>query len=140
VGYAVAHPTLAEYLWRSRLPFHLGGLALAGALAALEDTDHVARTRELVIAGRAWLQERLNELGLVVIPSQSNFVVFRPGYDPQQVYARLVQRGVVVRPAGFFYMPAFIRVTVGTHEQDTRFIAALQEVLDELATMKPARI
>jgi len=132
VGYAVAHPELAEYLWRCRLPFHLGALSLAGAMAALEDAEHVARTREMVIEGRRWLHQRLTEMGLDPIPSQSNFVVFRPGYDPRQVYEHLLRRGVVVRPAGFFYMPDCVRVTVGTREQNERFIAALQEVLEEL--------
>lgn len=139
VGYAVAHPMLAEYLWRSRLPFHLGSLALAGAMAALEDTEHVARTRKLILVERVWLQQRLAELGLLVIPSQSNFILFRPGYDPQQVYEFLLRRGVVVRPASFFYMPDFVRVTVGTHEQNVRFIAALEEVLEELAAVEAAK-
>lgn len=132
VGYAVAHPELAEYLWRCRLPFHLGALALAGAMAALEDTEHVARTRAMVLEGRRWLHQQLAEMGLEPIPSQSNFIVFRPGYDPRQVYEHLLQRGVVVRPAGFFYMPDWVRVTVGTKEQNERFIAALREVLKEL--------
>lgn len=138
VGYAVAHPTLAEYLWRSRLPFHLGSLTLAGAMAAAEDTDHVARSREMVLAGRQWLYQQLTGLGLFTIPSQSNFVTFRPEYNPQLVYERLLRRGVVVRPAGFFYMPDWVRVTVGTREQNERFITALKAVLDELAALEEA--
>lgn len=139
VGYAIAHPTLAEYLWRSRLPFHLGSLALVGAMAALDDVDHVSRTRELIIAERAKLVNRLKDLGLFVVPSQSNFIIFRPGYDPQTVYEHLLRRGVIVRPADFFYMPDFIRVSVGTPEQNERFIAALKDVLDNLAADRSER-
>ncbi len=138
VGYAIAHPELAEYLWRCRLPFHLGALSLAGALAALDDPDHVARTRQVVIEGRRWLHRQLAEMGLNPVPSQSNFLVFRPGYDPQQVYEHLLRRGVVVRPAGFFYMPDWVRVTVGTREQNERFVTALKEVLDELGAREAA--
>lgn len=136
VGYAVAHPILAEYLWRIRIPFHLGSLSLAGAMAAIEDTDHVARSREMVLAGREWLYRQLKELGLFVIPSQANFLTFRPGYDPHLVYEHLLRRGVVIRPAGFFYMPDWVRVTVGTREQNERFITALREVLKEIAAME----
>lgn len=138
VGYAAAHPELAEYLWRTRIPFHLGSLALAGAMAAAEDTDHVARSREMVLAGRQWLYQQLTGLGLFTIPSQSNFVTFRPEYNPQLVYEYLLRRGVVVRPAGFFYMPDWVRVTIGTQEQNERFISALKEVLAELTAMEEA--
>ncbi|MFQ5594616.1 MAG: histidinol-phosphate transaminase [Anaerolineae bacterium] len=138
VGYAVAHPELAEYLWRTRMPFHLGALALAGAMAATEDTDHVARSREMVLSGREWLYQQLTDLGLFAIPSQANFLIFRPEYDPQLVYDHLLRHGIVVRPAGFFYMPDFVRVTVGTQEQNERFITALKEVLDELAALEKA--
>lgn len=138
LGYAVAHRALAEYLWRLRLPFHLNSLALAGAMAALDDTEHVARTRELVIAGRAWLYERLTSMELPAIPSQTNFLLFRPGYDPQLVYEHLMRRGVIVRPGGFFYMPDAVRVTVGTPEQNERFIVALREVLERLAALEEA--
>ena len=138
VGYAVAHPELAGYLWRCRLPFHLGALTLAGAMAALEDTQHVARTRAMVIEGRRWLHQQLTEMGLSPIPSQSNFITFRPGYNPQKVYELLMRRGVVVRPAGFFYMPDCVRVTVGTRRENERFVAALKEVLDELAALEAA--
>ena len=132
VGYAIAPPELAQYLWRCRQPFHLSTLAMTGAMAALEDQEHVARTRAIVIEGRKWLHHQLAEMGLDPVPSQSNFIVFRPGYSPQQVYERLLQRGVVVRPAGPFYMPEHVRVTVGTPEQNERFIAALREVLAEM--------
>lgn len=138
VGYAVAHPELAEYLWRCRLPFHLSSVTLAGAMAAVEDTDHVARTREMVLTEREWLYRQLRELGLSPIPTQSNFITFRPGYDPQLVYEHLMRHGVVIRPAGFFYMPDCARVTVGVHEQNERFIAALKDVLGELAAMEEA--
>lgn len=138
VGYGVAPQPIAEYLWRARLPFHIGTLALAGALAALEDTAHVARTREVMLAERAWLQNRLTEMGLYFIPSQANFIVIRPGFDPNLVHQHLLRRGVMIRPMAFFYMPDFIRVTVGTRHENERFLEALTETLAELADMEKA--
>jgi histidinol-phosphate aminotransferase len=132
VGYAFARREIAEYLQRLRLPFHFGLAALRGALAALGDGEHVARSRALVLAERPWLQARLAELDLPIIPSQANFVAFRPPFAADLVFERLLRQGVIIRPLGFFYMPAWMRVTVGTHTENERFSAALRDVLEEL--------
>lgn len=133
VGYAIARPDLAEYLRRLRVPFQMGSLAIAGALAALDDDEHVERTRALVQAERQWLLAELSRRTLDPLASQANFLVFRPGFDPEVVYERLLRRGVVVRPAKAFYMPEHIRVSTGTRAENERFVAALDEVLAELA-------
>lgn len=132
VGYAFARREIAEYLQRLRLPFHLGVAALRGALAALDDAEHVARSRALVLAERPWLEAQLAELDLPYIPSQANFICFRPPFPPDRVFERLLRLGVIIRPLSFFYMPDWMRVTVGTHAQNERFIAALRTVLEEL--------
>jgi histidinol-phosphate aminotransferase len=132
VGYAFARREIAEYLQRLRLPFHLGVAALRGALAALDDAEHVARSRALVLAERPWLEAQLAELGLPYIPSQANFVCFRPPFSADLVFQRLLRLGVIIRPLSLFYMPDWMRVTVGTHAQNERFIAALRTVLEEL--------
>lgn len=132
VGYAFARREIAEYLQRLRLPFHLGVAALHGALAALDDAEHVARSRALVLAERPWLEAQLAELDLPYIPSQANFVCFRPPFPPDRVFERLLRLGVIIRPLSLFYMPDWMRVTVGTHAQNERFITALRTVLEEL--------
>lgn len=132
VGYAFARREIAEYLQRLRLPFHLGVAALRGALAALEDTDHVARSRALVLAERPWLEAQLAELDLPYVPSQANFVCFRPPFPADLVFQQLLRLGVIIRPLSLFYLPDWMRVTVGTHSENERFIAALRTVLEEL--------
>lgn len=132
VGYAFARREIAEYLQRLRLPFHLGMAALRGALAALDDAEHVARSRALVLAERPWLEAQLAELDLPYIPSQANFICFRPPFPPDRVFERLLRLGVIIRPLSLFYMPDWMRVTVGTHAQNERFIAALHTALEEL--------
>ncbi len=132
VGYAFARSDVAEYLERLHLPFHFGLAALRGALAALDDTEHVARSRALVLAERPWLEERLAELDLPYIPSQANFISFRPPFPADIMFERLLRMGVIVRPLAFFYMPDWMRVTVGTRPDNERFIACLRTALEEL--------
>lgn len=129
VGWGLAPAEVAGYLRRLRGPFALGSLAIAGALAALDDAGHLARSRRLVIRERAWLHRELSRRGLQPVPSQANFVLFRPGRSPEEVYERLLEHGVIVRPAAYFDSPECIRVTVGTRSQNRRFMAALDDVL-----------
>ncbi len=126
VGYAVGSSELVGYLLRVRQPFSVSLLAQRAALAALDDQEHVRRSVALNRQERARLAAELTELGFVPPPSQANFLFFdclRPG---REIYQSLLQRGVIVRPLG---QTSFLRVTVGTPEQNDRFLAALREVL-----------
>ncbi len=134
-GYAVARQEIADYLRRLQHPFHLSELALRGALAALDDDEHVRRTRALVVAERAWLQARLDELNLFYIPSQGNFISLKPGYPADLVYERMLRQGVIIRPLGLFYMPDFIRVSIGTRLENERFLEILKKTLIDLAEL-----
>ncbi len=135
IGYAIARPKVARYLRRLQQPFHHSRLVLHGALAALDDDEHVRRTRELVAAERDWLQARLDRLGLFCIPSQANFIAIEAGYPADLVYERMLRQGVIIRPLSFFYMPDFIRVTVGARADNERFLDALEKTLRELSKL-----
>lgn len=129
VGYGVARPEIAQYLRRLHLPFHMGTLALAGAVAALSDTEFVERSVRLAEAGREFLYQGLAELDVSYLPSQTNFISFDPGVDTQMLFEDLLKEGVIVRPLAAFRMPSHARVTVGTRAQNERFLAALRRVL-----------
>jgi histidinol-phosphate aminotransferase len=131
-GYAITSAEIARYLRRLQHPFHLGELVLHGALAALDDDEYVRRSQALIAAERHWLQARLDELRLFYIPSQGNFNALKPGYPAELVYERMLQQGVIIRPLGLFYMPDFIRVSIGTHPENERFLEALTSTLAEL--------
>jgi histidinol-phosphate aminotransferase len=139
LGYAIAPPEIARYLSRARQSFHLGQLVMASGIAALKDKDHLEKTISQTIAGREWLYEHLQRLGLPVWPSQANFVLFRPAYPPAEVSERLLQKGVIVRPMTQFYLPAHLRVTVGTPGENELFLTALDQVLAELAAAGVAK-
>ena len=131
VGYALAHPSVADVMNRVRQPFNVNSIALAAATAALDDMEFVARSYAENLRGLKRLEEGATALGLDYIPSHANFITIKVGKGAE-VYKRLLRRGVIVRPIGGGYgLPEHLRVTVGTPEENERFLAALAASLKE---------
>ena len=131
VGYALAHPSIADVMNRVRQPFNVNSLALAAATAALDDMEFVARSYAANLEGMRQLEAGAKRLGLEWIPSFGNFVSIRVG-RANEIYRRLLKRGVIVRPVGGPYeMPEHLRVTVGTPEENDKFLSALAASLKE---------
>jgi histidinol-phosphate aminotransferase len=130
LGYGLARPEVVEYIDRVRPPFNTSLVAQAAGVAAIEDVEHVARSRALVQAERPFLERGLRALGATVVPSQGNFVLAdfagKPGKD---VFEGLLREGVIVRPLGGYGFPTAQRITVGTHRDNERCLAALEKVL-----------
>ena len=127
-GYCLASEELIGYLARLRQPFSLNLLAQEAALAALQDEEFLRRSVELVREGRKLLSDSLRRLGMKVFESHANFVLFR-GERPDLPEA-LLRRGVIVRGCSSFGLDSrYVRVSVGTEEQNRRFLEALEEVL-----------
>jgi len=131
VGYAFAHPSVADIMNRVRQPFNVNSLALAAATAALDDMEFVARSFADNLQGMRQIEEGAKGLGLEWIPSYGNFITLRVG-KANEIYRRLLKRGVIVRPVGGGYqLPEHLRVTIGTAEENERFLAALAPSLKE---------
>lgn len=136
VGYALCQPDVAAMLHRVRQPFNVNNLALAGAMAALDDEEFVERSYQLNVAGMKQLLAGFRRLGLTWIPSFANFVsVEIPRLDDKSaagaVYQGLLRQGVIVRPVAGYGMPHHLRVTVGLPEENEQFLAALEKALGE---------
>jgi histidinol-phosphate aminotransferase len=129
VGYAVADAELIGFLERARHPFNVNSLAQAAAVAALGDTEHLERVRELTHQGLALFEKAFDELGLEYARSDANFVLLGVGTDAAELYERLLRRGVITRTMGAFGLPTHLRVSVGLPEENERFIAALRAEL-----------
>lgn len=129
IGYGVAPAGLASVLQKTRQPFNANGIAQAGAAAGLHDEDHMRQTREITFEGRRFFETEFKALGLEYVPSSANFVLVRVG-DGDRVFKELLARGIIVRAMRSYKMPDWIRVSVGTMEQNRRFIRELPEVLD----------
>ncbi len=134
-GYGIAEPQITGLLQRVRQPFNLNHIAQEAACAALEDGQHLDQSRALNAEGLALLQRELPRRDLECVPSIANFLCFRapPGCQAQALYEALLQRGVIVRPVEQVYdMPGYLRVSVGRPADNERFLAALDEALDQL--------
>jgi histidinol-phosphate aminotransferase len=135
VGYALAHPSVADVMNRVRQPFNVNSMALAAAVAALDDMEFVARSYAENLQGLRQLEDGAKRLGLDFIPSFGNFITVRVAQDGKpaaEIYKRLLRRGVIVRPIGGGYgLPEHLRVTVGTAQENEKFLGALAASLKD---------
>ncbi len=132
IGYGIAPAEIIDILQKTRQPFNVNGVALAGALAGLADTEHQARTKAVTDEGREFLQKSFAKMGLSYIPSFANFVLVNVG-DGQRVFEGLLKQGIIVRAMKSYKLPAWVRVSVGTPEENRRFVQGLEEVLSASA-------
>jgi len=130
VGYAFADAQVADMMNRVRQPFNVNSVAQAAAVAALADEEFVRRTHEMNRHGMAQITTGLNKLGLAFIPSCGNFVSFRIG-DGMKMYRRLLELGVIVRPVANYEMAEYLRVSIGTEQENAKFLSALQQAIEE---------
>ena len=128
IGYGLGPVELVQVLQKTRQPFNTNGIAQAGALASLGDEEHQQRTRELTHEGRALLEGEFAALGLEYVPSAANFVLVRVG-NGKSVFQALLREGIIVRDMDAYALPEWIRVSIGTPEQNRRFLAELRRVL-----------
>ncbi|HET7798645.1 MAG TPA: histidinol-phosphate transaminase [Nevskia sp.] len=128
-GYALSHPSVADLLNRVRQPFNLNMLALLAAEVALGDQEHVAKAVELNRTEMARIKAEFAALGLSVLPSQANFLTFNLGREAAPIHKGLLERGVIVRPMASYGMPTWLRVSIGTAAENTRFLTALKAAL-----------
>lgn len=128
VGYAITTEEIAGLLNKARSPFNVNLIAQVGALAALDDAEHLRRSVEMVNAGRAAYYAAFNAMGLEYVPSHTNFILVRVG-DGAQVYAEALRRGVITRPMGGYGLPEYIRITIGNEAENGKCLAVLREIL-----------
>jgi histidinol-phosphate aminotransferase len=128
IGYGVAPKELISIMQRVRQPFNVNAAAQWAALAALDDVDHVRRSLEVNRQGLEYLQSEFAKLGLAHVPSHGNFILVRVGKG-QEIFQQLLTQGVIVRPMGAYKFPEYVRVTVGTMEENRKFIDALERVI-----------
>jgi histidinol-phosphate aminotransferase len=125
VGYAVSSGEIADLLGRVRQPFNVNSLALAGAEAALADTQFIEASRRSNSEGMSQLTHGLSELGISFAPSAGNFILADFQSDPMPVYEALLQAGIIIRPVGNYGLHNHLRITIGTPDQNRALLAAL---------------
>jgi histidinol-phosphate aminotransferase len=128
IGYGIARPELIQVLHKTRQPFNVSGLAQAAALAGLEDETHLSETKRITDEGRDYLQKEFAAMKLQFVPSVANFVLVNVG-DGAKIFRALLERRIIVRALKGYNLAPWIRISVGTMEQNRRCIAALKEIL-----------
>lgn len=129
IGYGIGSKELIALMQRVRQPFNVNAPAQWAALAALDDTEHVRRSLEVNRLGLDFLQKQFTRLGLEFVPSYANFILVRVGRG-QEIFQELLKQGVIVRPTAGYRFPEYVRVTVGTMEENKKFIQALEKTLE----------
>jgi histidinol-phosphate aminotransferase len=129
LGYGIMPPSLADVLLRIKLPFSVNILAEIAGMAALEDRDFAETTLRTIVQGRDYLTRMLSGLGCEVFPSQANFLLVRPPVDAGTLFEALLTKGVIIRHLGSYSMPDFVRVSIGTREENEHLVHALKELL-----------
>jgi histidinol-phosphate aminotransferase len=115
---------------RVRQPFNVNSIALTAAAAALDDMEFVARSYAENREGMKRIEQGAASLGLDFIPSYGNFITIRVG-KANEIFKRLLKRGVIVRPVAGYELPEHLRVSIGTPEENERFLSALAASLRE---------
>jgi histidinol-phosphate aminotransferase len=128
LGYGIARPELIQVLQKTREPFNINGIAQAGAVASLADESHARETKRLTSEGRDFFEEEFSKMQLEFVPGVANFVLVKVG-DGAAVFRALLKRGVIVRALTGYDFPGWVRISVGTMEQNRKCIAALREAL-----------
>ncbi len=127
IGFGAASPQVADMMNRVRQPFNVNSLAQAAAVASLDDDEFVQRSYALNQAGMLQITQGLTQLGLTYIPSYGNFVSFRIE-QAMQVYQKLLEQGVIVRPVANYDMADYLRVSIGLFSENARFLEVLGQI------------
>lgn len=129
VGYGISNPEIISYMERVREPFNVNLLAQAAASAALDDSAFLKRTLSHVKREKEFLYNAFKKMGLEYIPSATNFILVNAKMDSKEISNGLLASGVIVRDMKAWGLDSYIRVTMGTREENRKFIKALEKVL-----------
>ncbi|MBB5021723.1 histidinol-phosphate transaminase [Desulfurispira natronophila] len=132
IGYAVGSAEIIGYLNKTRQPFNVNLLAQTAAEGALDDVEFLTASVENNSQGLELITATLDRLGIGYVPSQANFILIHTGGDGSEVFQGLMQRGIIVRHIPHPMITEYVRVTVGTPEENAQFIARFEEVMRQL--------
>ena len=129
IGYGLSNEYIASCLNKVREPFNVNSIAQAAACGALKDKSYIKRTIKTIESEKKFLYKEFDKLGIKYVESVTNFIVIRIGKRASKVYNKLLKRGVITRQMGAWDMKDFLRVTIGTKEENRRFVKTLKEII-----------
>jgi len=132
IGYGLATAELASVLKLVRSPFNSSAMAQAAACAAIDDSEHIEQSRRVTAEGKKVICERFDHMELPYVESHTNFIFFDSRRNGMELFEHLLRRGVIIRPLKIGESKQYLRVTVGTMEENLRFLKELESVLEEV--------
>jgi len=132
IGYGLASQEMIALLNRVREPFNVNQMAQVAALASLKDDQHVEESLRINREGKDFLINEFQGMDLSYVPTQANFIFLQIGVDSKAFFQEMLKEGIIIRTGDIFGLPDFIRVTIGTAEQNQRFIEGAKKVLKKL--------
>jgi len=133
IGYGIAPNSITALLQKARQPFNTNALAQVAALAALDDEDHIQKTKDINREGLSFYEKAFKERGLEFVPSVANFILVRVG-EGDRVFKEMLNQGVIIRAMSGYKLPDWVRISIGTPAENRRAL----EVLDNVLTASPA--
>ncbi|MEK7989416.1 MAG: histidinol-phosphate transaminase [Thiotrichaceae bacterium] len=130
LGYGFGHKNVLEPLLRVKAPFSVNLLAQAAGIAALEDQAFMHRSVKLNRQGREQLYQGFSNLGLEYVESHTNFILVGFGTTASSIHQALLSKGIIVRPCAAYGLPEFLRISIGTHEQNKQLFKLLKSILE----------
>lgn len=129
VGYGICSSGLAKYFNAIIGPFDVNLVAQTAASAAVDDNEFIEKSRKVNTEGREYLYKELGLLGFPYIKTQANFIMFNTLADDVKVFNELLMKGVIVKSGSSLKMPGYLRVSIGSMEQNEKFVKVLKEIL-----------
>jgi len=130
VGFGLASREIMDNIQKVREPFNVNALAQIAATTALQDKIHLERSRNCVVEGRKQLYDMFDGMGLTYTRSASNFILVNFGEQATIIYTQLLQLGIIVRGGELWELPHYLRITVGTYEENEALGRALMQIID----------
>jgi histidinol-phosphate aminotransferase len=127
IGYGIAPKPIADLLQKARQPFNTNAMAQAAALAALDDSDHIEKTKAVNREGLAFYEAAFAERGLRYVPSVANFILVEVG-EGDRVFRDMLKQGVIVRAMSGYKLPGWVRISIGTPRENQRALEVLDAV------------
>ena len=129
LGYGIARPQLIDVLNRLREPFNVNSLAQSAAMACLNDPAYYRKIAKLFAQERKYLFKSLYKMGLSFVESVTNFILIKVQENSSAIAGRLLKQGIIVRDMASWGLKNYIRVTIGTHAENRKFINVLKEII-----------
>lgn len=134
IGFAATRPEFARAMNTARQPFNVNSLASAAAIAAIDDGEFVKKTTALVWKEKEFLYRKLIEMGIRFIPSAANFILIKVAPNSEDFFAKMLKLGIIVRGMSAYGLKDYIRLTIGTHDENLAFLAGLKTIKGSIRT------